>query len=155
GEGDNPRLEEHQQRHLLSCYLEITGLMDEMERIARTGRAAWTSGALLTPLPPEWWRRIAAPLEGARQRLRAMVDREAPEQLQTHAAQQPLSASLRWLSLLLLRLGEEVENLGPSRFQRQYGPMPKALASEFAALQRELKEALAAARAELEHPPGE
>ncbi len=116
------------------------------------GRAPGAGGAALTPLPPELWAQLGPPLAHLGAISEAIARRHAPDSLREAAQRQPLSATLRWVALLLRRLEESLEDLDPETVVRKFGPFPEAgetepMAAQVAAMEAELRTAQAALEA--------
>lgn len=148
-------MQAHQRSHLFASYLAMVELLDEMEAIAQKGRVMASYGTVVAPLPQKDWMRLAEPLRRIRQRLRDVVARHVPDALNDHESALPVEATRQWLSVLLLRLEDEVTALHPAHFQRQYGEIPQEVAQTLAAFQRDLAQEVARARAALCPEDGE
>ncbi|HZO91612.1 MAG TPA: hypothetical protein VFB38_25040 [Chthonomonadaceae bacterium] len=146
--------------HLLAAHRALTRQLEEIERAAVQGRAPGTGGQALTPLPPELWAQLSPSLTRLGSLSETIARRHAPEALQAAEARQPLSATLRWIALLLRRLEETLEDLDPATIARKFGAFAapeeaEQMAAEVAAMHAELtaaQQALEAFRAAAQKP---
>lgn len=137
--------------HLLAAHRALTRQLEEIERAAVHGRAPGAGGAALTPLPPELWAQIGPPLAHLGALSEAIARRHAPNAMRAEDARQPLSATLRWVALLLRRLEENLEDLDPEAILRKFGPFPEpGEAEQMAAQVTDMTAQLQAAQAALE-----
>lgn len=107
--------------HLLAAHRALSKQLDEIERAAREGRAPGAGGQALTPLPPELWAELQPALERIGALSESIARRHAPERMGDADARQSLAATLRWVSLLLRRLEESLEDLDPATITRKFG----------------------------------
>jgi hypothetical protein len=128
-------------RHLLGAHRALTRQLEEIERAAVHGRAP--GGQALTPLPPELWAQIGPALAHIGALTEQIARRHAPDSFHAADARQPVGVTLRWMSLLVSRLEEALEDLDPTSIERKFGPFSEPdeaerMASEVAALRAEL-----------------
>src|SRR6516164_4917867 len=107
-------------RHLLGAHRALTRQLEEIERAAVHGRAPGPGGQALTPLPPELWAQIGPALAHIGALSEQIARRHAPDSFHAADARQPVGVTLRWLSLLLSRLEEALEDLDPAAIERKF-----------------------------------
>jgi hypothetical protein len=124
--GDQHRL------HIISTFLTVSRYVEEMEEIAVEGKSPSGVGQALSPLPPGAWQPIATFLERIRAECEALAESFSPAQLHEHRVQAPLGATLMWLSVMLGRIEEAVEELRPEVIERKFGPIGEEVRRELA-----------------------
>jgi hypothetical protein len=122
--------------HLLAAHRALCKQLEEIERVAVQGRAPGSGGQALTPLPPDLWQQVGPLLAHIHSLSEAIALRHAPGRLQAAGERQPMSATLRWMSLLLRRMEEALEELEPGSVARKFGDF--ALPDESDRLEREV-----------------
>jgi hypothetical protein len=111
------------QRHVSASLSAIEEVVRQMERAGQEGKSPVGRQAL-TPLDPKEWAAMAAVLARIQERLQAAVHRLAPELPARRDTVEGRTATLYWLSVLLLHLDEEViADLDPSRTEPRFGPL--------------------------------
>ncbi len=108
--------------HLLAAYRALARQLEEAEGVGVRGRAPGSGGKQLTPLPDALWAEIGPRLTRIQELGQAIARRHAEESMRQEEVRQPLSATLRWMSLLLRHLEETIEDLDPEVISRKFGP---------------------------------
>lgn len=137
-------------RRLIATLTAFEELMQQMEAAAN-GRSP-AGGQRLTPLPPQRWQAIYEPLERARKRLERTAGHFAVDRITARGRPEPIRATVRWLSLLLIQIESEVVNdLLPARMSR-FGPLTPAEQDEMNSLVLDLKACVVNSRSCLAAP---
>jgi len=117
-----------------------------MEEIAVSGKSPSGVGQALSPLPPEAWQRIVAPLERIRRECESLAESLSPVELHEHRRKAALRKTLTWLSVMVGRIEEALEELRPEVMERRFGPLAGERRKELAIGARRALEALGDAR---------
>ncbi len=124
--------------HLLAAHRALTRQLEELNNLAERGKAPGSGGQKLTPIPSEQILQLTAIIERISSISEQIARRHSPEIFEKEARAQPVSATYRWLALMLNRMEESLEDLSPERITRKFGPFLDA--DENARLQAELDE---------------
>lgn len=138
--------------HLLAAHRALARQLEEIERTGLLGRAPGSGGQRVTPVPPELWEEVGPALARISAISETIARRHAPDSFHAADSRQSLAGTLRWMSLLLRRLEETLEDLEPESIVRKFGPFsdPEEEA-RMAAEVAEIHHALAEAQAALEN----
>ncbi len=127
--------------HLLASHRELTKQLEEIERLAVRGKAPGAGGQKLTPLPVEQQQILTDMMSKIGSISEQIARRHSPDSLVQSDKIQPVSATYRWLSLMLRRMEESLEDLNPGRITQKFGSFTDCTEND--RIQAELGEILA------------
>ena len=125
--------------HLVSLYTTVLDHLEEIRRLATTGRTP--GGARVAPLPEAKRAELLALLERLEQGLGELMRRHVPDYRQP--APRGAATARMWLGALLREVEGLVADADPGRMSRRYGELP---AAEQETLQADVDDLLAELR---------
>jgi hypothetical protein len=135
-------MEPQHQRSLLSIYVTLQQLAEEVRSIAVRGLSPANAAGRMTPLPAPEREKLEAELDALMAEARALVERHAPALLLEHERARAVGHTRSWIDVLLGRMGALVDDLDPERLAKKYGaleaPEIEDLASRLASLRSRL-----------------
>ena len=117
-------MENHQKSHVISIFLTVSRFVEEIEEIAVEGRSPSGMGQVLSPLPKEDWQRICVPLKRLMNECKCAAKALSPIELKEQLTEAPLSTTLTWLSVMLGKIEETLEELRPEIMEPRFGEIP-------------------------------
>jgi HPt (histidine-containing phosphotransfer) domain-containing protein len=137
-------------RHLAASLTAIEEIARQMEQAAREGRSP-AGGQALTPLDSAEWTPLAAALARIQARMQEAIRLFAPDMSERRDTVEARAATFYWLSLLLLRLDEEIiDDLDPARTERKFGLLPAEERARLSQIVAELHWEVSEMRAQIE-----
>lgn len=109
------------KNHLISGYVTLQKFVQDIRALICEGRTPAGTSTPLTPLSQEIQDVILAALDEVVSQFEALAQRYAADELTARTKKQPLSATYMWASVLLGQLRDNMADLHPGRFERQFG----------------------------------
>ncbi len=109
------------KNHLVSGYVTLQKFVQEIRALIYEGRTPTGTSTPLTPLPKEIQDAILAALDEVVFQFEALAQRYVADELTARAKKQRVSATQMWASVLLGQLRDNMADLHPERFERQFG----------------------------------
>jgi len=118
-------IKDQHRAHVISTFLTVSRYVEEMEEIATEGKSPSGVGQALSPLPPHAWHAIRASLDRMLRECELIAEAVTPAELEQHRTAAPLCATVTWLSVMLGRIEEALEELRPEVMERKFGKLPE------------------------------
>jgi hypothetical protein len=125
-------MEPQHQRSLLSTYVTLQQLVEEVRSIAARGLSPANAAGRMTPLPAPEREKLEEELNALMAEARALVERHAPALLAEHERARAVGHTRSWIDVLLGRMGALVDDMDPERLTKKYGALEPSEAEELA-----------------------
>jgi hypothetical protein len=116
-------MEPQHQRSLLSTYVTLQQLVEEVRSIAARGLSPANAAGQMTPLPAPEREQLDRELDALVAEVRAVVERYAPALLAEHERPRVVGHTRAWIDVLLGRVGGLLDDLDPERLEKKYGAL--------------------------------
>lgn len=143
------KLEDQQRSHVVCTFFTVGRYMEDVEEIAVSGKSPNGVGQALSPLPPEIWQALRDPLTRMLHECESMAEAVDAPELRQRRTRAPLSATITWISVMLGRIEEALDELRPEIMGPKYGEIPNEMRESFAEGVRRALLALGEARGAL------
>ncbi len=93
-----------------------------MDEIASKGKSRSGTDQAVSKLPRDVWKPVRDSLKRVYSECESLAQDLAPDELEKRRKPEPISRTFVWLTVLMRRIEEEIEDLQPSHVEKNYWP---------------------------------